>query len=220
MRNRFVRYCREHLDFTVRDYQYFQSISLSCLEASFNANTRFAAVENVLMRFCAWAREHGLQITEHTTPECPVAEEQITLTQVVGLLDNQTAETLAEIVGNRQKVAARLKTELFLELLNVLRQSHIETYQDFQAQFDNQDLENAIFALRGVGHATLSYLYMLTGNGNDIKNDRWIRRFAEEATGVQNLTDEQIRDLFLYASEQLDLTPRHLDHIVWDYMRN
>ena len=220
MRNRFVAYCRQHLDFSVRDYQYFQSFSLCCLEASFNANTRFAAVQNVLMHFCEWTTNNGLPLTDETRPELWRVDKQIQLSQVLQLIDNQTLESLADIVGNHQRVAGRLKAELFLDMMHLFSHYQIETYQDFQGQFNNLELEEALSGLRGVGAATMSYLYLLAGGQNDVKIDRHIRSFAETATRVVGLSDQQILDLFVYAAQALGLTVRHLDHIVWEYQSN
>lgn len=60
--------------------------------------------------------------------------------------------------------------------------------------------------------------------GNRQKVDRHIRAFATKATGHANLTDNQIKSLFRFAAEELskdypEMTPRHLDHIVWVYQR-
>ena len=224
MRNRFVQYCRNNLTFDVNGYEYYPSLALCALDASFSARTTYQSVINVLDRFCQWANHNGVQLRFEHQPECYPAIAQITVSEIIHLLGGQDAESLADIVNNHSKVARRLKAGLFLDLLNVFHGFRIETYQDFQEQFNNQDIADAILELRGVGSATFSYLYLLAGNPNDVKVDVCIRRFSTEATGVNNLTDLQIRELFIYAAgiisqEHHGLTAAHLDHIAWNYQR-
>ena len=220
MRNRFTQYCRRNLDFAISDYRFYNSLALSALDASFSARAHYETVINVLERFCVWATQHGVHLNWNPQLECPHRNQQITVSHVIALLHDQTPESLADIVQNRSRIARRLKSSLFIEMLGVLQQYNIDTYQDIQAQFDNLDFRTALLNLGGVGPATLNYLFMLAGYPNEIKIDVWIRRFAADATGAHNLTDDQIRELFVYAANELGITPRHLDHMAWVFQKN
>ena len=58
-----------------------------------------------------------------------------------------------------------------------------------------------------------------------MKVDVWIRRFAKEAVGRDDLTPLQIKELFRDAAEYYrnngypDMTARHLDHIIWNWQK-
>lgn len=216
----FLLYCKSVLDFSVPDFRYYNSIALSALDATFSAQANYTGVIHVVDRFC-----DNYRIDDGTHAICPAADKQVSVTAIRNLLQDNTPEQLANVVGNCQKVAGRLKSALFLDCLQVFHEFGIETYQDMQAQFDNPALEAALSGIHGVGPATLSYLYMLVGDSNDVKVDRHIRAFASKATGHANLSDDQIKSLFRFAAEELSkdypgMTTRHLDHIVWVYQKD
>lgn len=216
----FLLYCKSVLDFSVPDYRYYNSVALSALDATFSAQANYSGVIHVVDRFC---ENYGIDIGTYAV--CPAADNQVTVTTVRNLVQYLTSEQLANVVGNHQMVSGRLKSALFLDCLQVLYDFGIETYQDMQTQFDTPALEVALSGIHGIGPATLSYLYMLVGDSNDVKVDRHIRAFAKKATNQANLTDEQIKALFRFAAVELSkeypgMTPRHLDHIVWVYQRN
>lgn len=213
----FLLYCKSVLDFTVPDFGYYNSVALSALDATFSAQANYTSVINAINRFC---NHYG--VDSRAIAKCPSRDCQITVSEMLELLQGMSPEQLADVVGNHQKVSGQLKSAVFSECLQVFRNCGIETYQDMQEQFDNPDLEAALSGIRGIGPATLSYLYMLVGDSNDVKVDRHIRAFSANATGEQNLSDEQIKTLFRHASSELSkdypgMTPRHLDHIVWVY---
>ena len=213
----FLLYCKSVLDFGVPDYRYYNSLGLSVLDASFSATARYSSVENVLARFC---KHYDLSCD--TFAELPKADSQVTVSQVMKLVQGLSPEQFAEIVQNRSRVGGRLKAALFLDCLSVLHSFGIETYQDFQAQFENPELETSLRALQGIGEATISYLYMLAGNSDNVKVDRHIRTFTSTAVNGNDLTTEQIKRLFRYAAHELSkeypgMTARRLDHIVWVY---
>ncbi len=220
MYNRFTQYCRQNLNPAVSDYRYYNSVVLCALDASFSARARYNSVINVLDRFCTWAGNNNIPLVWAPQIDCPPIDQQVTVMQVQTLIQNQTPDNLADIVHNHSRVARRLKSELFIDMMNVFHDYQINTYQDFQTHFDDNEFKESILHLAGVGPATLNYLYMLAGYPDLIKIDIWIRRFAADATGVGNLTDDQICDLFIYAANQLGYTPRHLDHMAWAFRRN
>lgn len=216
----FILYCKSVLDFTVPDFRYYNSVALCALDATFSAQANYASVRNVISRFCT-----QYELDSETVAECPEDNVQITVSTLCNLMREVSPELLAVIVDNHQKVSGRLKSALFLDCLQVFRDYEIDTYHDFQCQFDNPELEAALSGIRGIGPATLSYLYMLAGDSNDVKVDRHIRAFAAKATKNPNLSEDQIKALFRHAASVLSkdypgMTPRHLDHIVWAYQRN
>ena len=216
----FLLCCESVLDFSVLDYQYYNSLGLSVLDATFSATAKYGAVENVLLRFCD---QYGL--SNETFSALPAVEVQTTVSQIMEQVQDITPAQFAEQVQNRSRVGGRLKAALFLDCLAVMHEFGIETYQDFQAQFDNPKLENALRSLRGMGEATINYLYMLAGNSDNVKVDRHIRAFTAAAVNNQNLTTDQIKALFRFAANELardhpGMTARRLDHMVWVYQRN
>ena len=217
----FLLFCRNNLDFSIPDFQYYSSIGLSALDATFSARTKYSSVINVVHRFCEhYDLPYGLD------GNVPEVVSQIPVSQLLDLLQGVTPAELADIVHNHSQTGGRLKASLFLDALNTLQRFGIENYQDFQKQMNNLELEAALSALQGMGEATLSYFYMLSGDSGDVKVDQHIRAFTSTATGVPNLTVDQIKRLFRYAAQEmtandhLGMTARQLDHIVWVYQRN
>ena len=216
----FLLYCRGVLDFSIPDFQYYNCLGVSVLDATFSAQARYASVIHVMNDFCG---HYGL--TFEQADSLPERNAQITISQLLAVLKEVTPEELADVVHNHSKVGGRLKAALFLDCLRTLHEFEIETYQDFQAQFNNVELETALRSLRGMGEATINYLYMLAGNSNHVKVDRHIRAFTSTAINNNSLSAEQIEELFRYAANELSsdypgMTARHLDHIVWVYQRN
>lgn len=65
---------------------------------------------------------------------------------------------------------------------------------------------------------------MLAGSKDQVKPDRMIARFIEDAIGYKVKGQEAV-DLIVNATEILiskgytQLNPRHLDNIIWNYQR-
>lgn len=111
----FLLYCKSVLDFGVPDYRYYNSLGLSVLDASFSASTKYGSVENVLARFC-----ERYDLSCGTSADLPKAASQVTVSQMMKLVQGLSPEQFAEIVQNRARVGGRLKAALFLDCLSVL----------------------------------------------------------------------------------------------------
>jgi hypothetical protein len=65
---------------------------------------------------------------------------------------------------------------------------------------------------------------MLAGDHNGVKVDTHLQRFIKDALGKYLKTEETI-ELFRQAADYYrqngypDMTPRHLDHIVWSWQK-
>jgi hypothetical protein len=70
---------------------------------------------------------------------------------------------------------------------------------------------------------SLQYFYMLAGFEDEIKPDRMVARFINEALGASFGTAEMTALLVAVANllviDYPDLTPRLLDHAIWQYQR-
>lgn len=138
-------------------------------------------------------------------------------------------EILAERLNNHQRTSSKsgiLKTDAFFQYLAVFRELEIETYQDVFIDTTRRDnLELMLRRIKGQNVA-VDYFFMLAGNTDDVKVDTWIRRFVRDAVGENDLTPEQIKQLFTEAVNYYrkhgypDITARHLDHIVWSWQKS
>lgn len=86
------------------------------------------------------------------------------------------------------------------------------------------ELQRAISAIPGQGSGiSLQYFWMLAGSDGLIKPDRMVLRFLAESLGRPVHTEEALR-LVAGAVAELkarypDMTPRLLDHMIWEYQR-
>lgn len=160
----------------------------------------------------------------------PALDRQMTVSELVELMGDISADDLAAIVQNHQWTTARgrnriLKAEAFLRYIEVFRSHNIDTFQDVNAAFEEGDsLKNALKSIPGQNVA-VDYFFMLAGDENGVKVDTHIRNFAEAAVG-HPLSNDEIKRLFSKEVTYLrqhgypDMTVRHLDHIVWSWQRS
>ena len=158
----------------------------------------------------------------------PSAEEQVTVSVLCDRLRGHTPQTLAEAINNRQRTSSRggiLKTEAFLQYLEVFQQFEVNTYQDVnRLATEDPTFEQALRNIRGQNVA-VDYFFMLAGDEDGIKVDTHLRNFVRDAVG-RELTSEQIKALFREAvihyrqNGYPDMTARHLDHIVWSWQKS
>lgn len=223
MEEQFLNYCREHLCFNIEDFKYYPSVALCALDACYSINAKYSSVINVVWNFSKWVDSSGLTIDKILSKRIPSVNNQLPVSSIYNLIEDVDNATLAhDICKNDSRSGGVLKAALFREVLCVMLDNHIETYHDYQIMRDvvNNDLHD----IRGIGHTTISYLNMLTGDQNYVKIDRHIKAFVHAAIG-RNANANEIVALFHYAADRLTdenrvMTARHLDHIVWVYQSN
>ena len=221
----FIEHCDQAI-FTVPDMEYYSCVGLCAFDAVFSIQTRYESVVNPLVdRFCAL-----MDIPRHApNPHAlPSIQEQVTVSVLCDKLRDYTPQSLANALHNHQRTSSRggiLKTEAFLQYLDVFQQFEVNTYQDINRLADEEPaLEQALRSIKGQNVA-VDYFFMLSGDEDGVKVDTHLRNFVRDAVG-HDLTPEQIKDLFREAVDHYrqngypDMTARHLDHIVWTWQKS
>lgn len=221
----FLRHCDRALA-PVPDMEYYSCVGLCAFDAVFSIQTRYESVVRPLVdRFCELVGISRYAPDPHSMPS---SEEQVTVSVLCDRLRGYTPQTLAEAIHNRQRTSSRggiLKTDAFLQYLDVFQRFEVNTYQDInRLANENPAFEQALRSIRGQNVA-VDYFFMLAGDEDGVKVDTHLRNFVRDAVG-RDLTPEQIMDLFREAVVHYrqngypDMTARHLDHIVWTWQKS
>lgn len=123
------------------------------------------------------------------------------------------AKGLADLVGNTQQVSGRLKTAAVIEAAHNLAAAGATSGD----RVDPVAHKSAYTSVHGLGSQTWHYFCMLLGR-EDVKADRWVIRFVEEALGRRS-TAEESHSLLHTVAERLDASPTALDHAIWSATR-
>lgn len=113
------------------------------------------------------------------------------------------------------------KLAIVENLAAALKELGIETTHDLHAAYKDPAQSKPLIAhlrtISGVKNKTVDYLAMLVGIEERVAIDSHLIAFAS-AAGVDDMTYEQLSDLYIAAAAKLGCTPRSLDAAVWRYM--
>ena len=221
----FADYCERKLSIAGKsdpNLDFYKSLPLCILDAVYSIGVKYSSTAKVTERYIEY---YDLDISRSFAG----ANEHTIKDFLKNIKDAGGAKEFAEkVVHNRQRTSSRngiLKAEA-CELVAKVFESHgINTLSDFN-NYDNKDaLDKDILAVHGQSSGVmLRYLYMLSGDDKRIKPDRMIQRFVEGFDPLIKNHDE-LQELVSRASEVLksnypSMTPRFLDHIIWEYQKN
>lgn len=224
----FVDYCNNHLDFSIESPRGYHSAPICVLDSVFSIGVKYTSVCNVLTRFCA-----GFGLEFSGQGRNIVVSTSITTTEMLDKMKKKhiDANVLAKDYTNTQRTSSKngiLKADAYIQFLRVLKKHGVDTVGDIRKQCGNLDFENEIKSIKGLSSGiTIDYMYILAGIDDYVKVDRHIKNFCEEATSMQNLSKDNIvsliRDSVVLQTSwpnNINMTPRHLDHIIWVYQSN
>lgn len=155
------------------------------------------------------------------------------LHSVTELLENISAadgpeQFATRIVRNEQRTSPRggiLKAEAVYRIAQVFQQHQIERLDELPRFGAHRQMEVNLRNITGQrSGVSLKYLFMLTGDVSLVKPDRMTRSFLEDTLG-RAVSDDDIQCLLSGACQLMNedfpaLTPRGLDHQIWQYERN
>jgi hypothetical protein len=207
------------------DEYFYQSLPLCVIDAVYSIGVRYDCVAAVVERYC---RQFGLRKTRGDRKEMPPNNEQESVTEFCERLEPFTPEQLAtEVFQNRQRTSARagiLKAEAVIRFAAVLKNAEVNFFRDIPKFLIRPEPMREIMNIPGQRSGiSLKYFLMLAGNEGQIKPDRMVLRFLEDAIGrAVSISDAE--SLIAATSEKLshqypELTPRLLDHEIWRYQR-
>ena len=222
---RFVDYCRDHLDFGQEDMKYYSCLPLCALDAVFKAGARQNGSTRAIERFC---KVFGIPCLAKDSGKVPSKEGQRTVRQVMEIVGSLSLKELADKISTSGKSSSKVgiqKTEAFLKWLDILELYEVQTYQDFHARFKDSDLEQTLRSILVIrGDSTVDYFYILAGKTTEVRVDKIITAFACEALDEPKVSATTIKTLFkeaikVLAPDHPGLTVRWLEHIVWEYRK-
>lgn len=202
---------------------FYKSLPICILDAVFSIGVKYASTAKVTERYIKYynleiPREYEKLTNEHTVSDFLKNAEEA-----------GGAEAFADkVVCNRQRTSTRngiLKAEACFEVARVFEKHGINTLGDFQNYSQKDALERDILRVHGQSSGVmLKYLKMLAGDSGTVKPDRMIQRFINSVfpeinshDDFQELISEAAREL---GSKYPDMTPRLLDHAIWEYQKN
>ncbi len=219
-------FCKARLDLTdtkLPDEYGYPSLPLCVIDSVFSIGVRYTSTRNVVARFC---RHFGVSDTSPVRP--PAKADQLSITKFIGFYNDYGVEGMAErVYQNFQRTSTRngiLKSEAVLRFSQALRHFGVDYMQDVQKVIDSSRFESTIMQVPGQRSGIcLRYFYMLAGSDDYVKPDRMLTRFIESAIGKSPSVEESHK-LIVGACNMLKkeypyLTPRALDHLIWEYQR-
>ena len=189
----------------------------------FAIGANYTSTENTVNRFCEYFNLQRLSRVRY-----PDKSAQLSITEFVELYNKHDNEWLAEqVYRNRQRTSTKsgiLKSEAVLMFSKTLQEYKVDSFQDVENIIGNTSFETAIKKIPGQGSGiSPRYFYMLAGSDVYVKPDRMMARFIRSAL-QKSLSVEESHDLVVEACQILSeeyphLTPRALDHLIWNYQR-
>jgi hypothetical protein len=219
-------FCEANLDIgtAVLGEEYgYPSVPLCIIDAVFSIGVTYTSTENTVRRFC-----EVFDIPQKSEKSPPDTADQLSVSEFIRLYDEHGIDGITEkAYQNRQRTSSRggiLKAEAVLRFSEALSRYGVEYLQDVDKIVGNLEFESEIKNIPGQNSGiSLRYFYMLVGEKNYIKPDRMIMRFVEQVTG-KTFSIEEVTQLIIGACDILVkdypiLTPRLLDHMIWNYQR-
>jgi hypothetical protein len=210
---------------TLGDEYYYASLPLCVIDAVFSIGVRYEGVRSVIRRYCD---RFGLPRTRADRGSLPAQERQESLRGLCARFEQLGLDAMTKSVfGNRQRTSPTggiLKADAVHRFASALRAHGVEYLQDLLAAAGNEAVERAVRAIPGQrSGVSLRYFWMLAGSDDSVKPDRMVLRFLQaalgrpvavaEAQGLLGATAERLK------TKHAHLTPRLLDHAVWQYQR-
>jgi len=208
-----------------KEYSY-SSITLCVIDAVWSLGVNYSAVENVVKKYCEFAKLGQFRADRHTLPP---RTEQDSVSDLCERVERAGfEESAATIFCNRQRTSSRggvLKAEAVYHFAKVLAERGVQHLQDAAAILESPaEIEEQIRQIPGQ-HSGISFDYflMLIGSEENVKPDRMIRRFLQEILG-RDVEEADCLSLVAGASRELKtryphMTPRLLDYAIWSYQR-
>jgi len=218
--------CRAQLSLPVvlgDEYRYAH-LSLCILDAVFSIGVRYEGTAAAVRRYAEWAK---IPLSRSHT-QLPAHADQQPIGDFIADVEKLGPERFAaEVVRNRQRTSSRggiLKTEASLRFAHALDAAGVHYLQDVTTAASDDTLDAALRAIPGQRSGiSIAYFFMLAGDDNLVKPDRMIVRYLTAALG-RPVTVTEAPGLVAAACQILRdefplLTPRSLDHGIWNYQR-
>lgn len=208
-------YCRAKLplaEIEVSSGAAYPNLPLCIIDTIYSINVRYTSTQNTVNRF----------IEYFSIPE------QFSVNEFLALYEKHDIEFMTrQVYQNAQRTSTRngiLKAEAVRRVAEILHKYDVGDLADVEKVINNPDFEAEYKKIPGQNSGvSLHYFYILVGVENEVKPDRMVIRFIEEA--LQRVVKvEECHPLLVKVCELLkadypNLTPRSLDHEIWKFQR-
>jgi hypothetical protein len=198
-------------------------LSLCVLDAVYSINARYGGVVRVCHRYA----DH-VDLTERLLPAADIARgvgagQEEDIATFVDLGHRLGPDRLAnEVLANRGRTSTRggiLKADDAIRYAEILTNAEIRRLDDVSDLLANPialaAVEKVLRTVPGHGNgARLSYLWMLTGDDQNIKPDRMVLRWLASHLG-RAVSVPEARALLPQIANHLGCTPWELDNAIW-----
>lgn len=204
------------------EYSY-PSLPLCVIDAVFSIGVRDV---NARRAVTAWCEAQHSQWSEDRADGVPARRMRELVRPLAGLSGAERAEKF--FGGNRQRTSPKsgiLKADAVAHFAEALVEVGIEDFPDLQESGRVARAWEVIATIPGQRSGlSFRYFLMLGGNDDGVKADRMICGFVAAATESQNVSASAAEAAIVAACGILkpdfpNLTPRLLDHLVWQYQR-
>lgn len=217
-------HCLNKLDIenaSLSDEYYYSNISSCVVDAVFSIGIKYSMTRKVVMNFCDFV---GINRIDKSR----IGDDEYDIRKLISFYDEHDIDYITnDVFKSKNKTSTRngiLKSEAVYQFAKTLERFDVYTLNDVNKVIDNDLFENAIKKIPGqTSGISLKYFFMLAGSDAHIKPDRMIMRFISSATG-KSVNTETAHSLLAKVTDMLhskfpELTPRILDHAVWQYQR-
>ena len=221
--------CKQHIDLQkarLGDEYFYESLPQCVIDAVFSIGVRYEGVQNVVRRYCT--HFHVAEFRQHRNQLPDTCDQQPISTLIENMEKLGIERFTREVFQNSQRTSAQggiLKTDAVLQFARVLRGHGIEFLQDVAKAAEDVTLDQDLRTIPGQSSGiSIGYFFMLAGNDDLIKPDRWIMSFLQRCLG-RTCTTSEAGLLLTKVCESLQpqyphLTPRLLDNMIWNYERS
>ncbi|MGK0256986.1 MAG: hypothetical protein ACI96M_000414 [Candidatus Azotimanducaceae bacterium] len=228
---RFADYCERVLNLgeaRLSASYYYHDLHSCIVDAVFSIGANYTSTENAVRHCCESLNSRP--VFRPIGTDYVNTADQMSIRDFLGTLEEKkqqgqiTAETVFQ---NRQRTSTRngiCKSEAVELFARVLLDFGVNYFQDIAQVNDPDNLEAAIREIKGqTSGISFRYFLMLAGDDQQVKPDRMVMRFIEDALGHSVTTDAAVEMVQgaadLLSARYNQIAPRTLDHEIWKHTR-
>lgn len=214
--NIFAHFCRENINFNSDTEVYrYRSLSACILDCVYSLRAKYFSVTVPVVDRYAKKYMKGDRFALGDS-----------LDDFIRHIEEYGCEKFAaDLLKNKQRLSGRLKSEVCYDLSKSLLNLGVHTIEDFQRiqESEGDRLRSCIHAVKGIGEAAESYLYMLAGDPNRCKPDVHLLQSMKDAYGcaveVKYCQEIMEKAVSILRAQYPSLTVRGLDALIWEKYR-
>ena len=196
---------------------YPDSMALCVMDAIWSMGVRYSSVEHLLTRYRTWLKDDGRGSANKRT-----------LTDLIGDIDACGGpEGFADSLKNHSRTSPRngvLKAAAVLEAADRLSDAGVNRSSELRRLHNDPEIKKLWCGVKGQSSGISWHYLLILAGVDDVKADRMICRFVEEAVGRRPVSHDEAHQLVVVAHSDLrpeapGLSLRALDHAIWNAQR-